>query len=563
MKKLVRARTLTLNLLLLTVFSVLLVALAAASAGAVQITPAPKTYYFTWYDSTPVDGMQGDWIVIGNLENSSANVQVFFGNQAAPRETFTVGAQGRQVISWPNTMGGPVKVISTGGQALVVTQRVLHNGYFNEVPAIMQDNLDSSYYFTWYDFTTQDSMNGNWILIANEDSQAAAVNVYIGSSTVPSRSFNIAPGQFVTPEFPGLMGGPVHVVSSGGQKLLVSQRVLYKNSFNEAMGFPESHLDSVYYFDWYDMTSDFSAGNWVLVANPNNTPVQASVYIGSNPNPRGTYSLGPHRIATPTYAGLMDGPVRVVCTSGCNAGGKLIVSQRMLYKNSFEELQGTPPGGMDTEMDFGWYDMQSPGMKDWQLISNPDPSSGGAAVNVYMGAAASPVYATAISGGGRVTPQFPGVMSGPVNVMSQNGVLLASQRVLYMSTSFNELVGLPRFATGQLAAPMPDMQLLETNAYWASTADYASRKLSVDFRIMNKGQEEALSASIDRVDATNGVTALTALPKALGNIDTPPSGGDAFMIQYYVPQSVQSFHTSVYAHCQDSNGATYYYPAKP
>ncbi len=565
MRKIITARALAWKLLPVVALSCLLAALAiAGSAGAVQIMPGPKTYYFTWYDSTAVDGMQGDWIVIGNLENSAASVQVFFGSSASPRESFTLGPLGRQVVSWPNTMGGPVKVVSTGGQALVVTQRVIHNGYFNEVAAIMNNNLDSSYYFDWYDFTPRDSMNGNWILIANEDNQAAAVNVYIGNGTAPVRSFNLAPGQFVTPEFPGLMGGPVHVASAGGQKLLVSQRVLYKSSFNEVMGFPESRLDSVYYFDWYDMTSDFSAGNWILVANPNNAPVQAKVFIGGNSNPRGTYTLGPHQIVTPTYAGLMNGPVRVVCTSGCAAGGKLIVSQRMLYKNSFEEVQGTPPAGLDTEMDFGWYDEQTPGMQDWQLISNPDPASPGAAVNVYMNASPSPVYSTAIPGGGRVTPQFPGVMNGPVDVMG-GGLLLASQRVLYNSTSFNELVGLPRYATGQQAgAPGPNMQLLSAiNIYWASTADYASGTLSVDFRIMNYGTEEALAASVDRVDANNSVTSVSPLPISLGNIDTLPFQGKTFTIKYHVLQGVQSFHTTVYAHCQDSSGNTYYYPGKP
>ncbi len=558
MKKL-SARTLTFKLLPLVIFTVLLGAAALAGSAGAQGVPASKTYYFTWYDSTPADGMQGDWIIIGNLENSSANVQVFFGDQE--RKQFNLGPLARQVVSWPNTMGGPVKVVSTGGQALIVTQRVIHNGYFNEVAAIMGSSLDSSYYFTWYDFTPQDSMNGNWVLIANEDTQAAAVNVYIGSSPAPARSFNLAPGQFVTPQFPRRMGGPVHVESAGGQKLLVSQRVLYKNSFNEVMGFPESSLDSVYYFDWYDMTSDFSAGNWVLVSNPNNASVQAQVYIGGGANPRGTYTLGPHQTVTPTYPGLMNGPVRVICTSGCSAGGRLIVSQRMLYKNSFEEVQGTPPAGMDTEMDFGWYDEQSPGMKSWQLISNPDPTSPGAAASVYINSTSpNPIYSAAVPGGGRVTPQFPGVMNGPVNVMG-SGVLLASQRVLYNSTSFNELVGLPRYATGQqIGAMMPDLQLLYMNAEWA---DSTSRQLTVEFRIMNYGQKEALSASVDRVDADNGVTAATPLPVSLGDIETVPSHGVTFSITYHIPPGVQSFHTTLYGHCQDSSGTTYYYPSKP
>lgn len=47
-------------------------------------------------------------------------------------------------------------------------------------------------------------------------------------------SGNLAPGQKVTPTFPGTMAGPVEVTTSG--PVMASQRVLWKGYFNEVVG---------------------------------------------------------------------------------------------------------------------------------------------------------------------------------------------------------------------------------------------------------------------------------------------------------------------------------------
>lgn len=51
---------------------------------------------------------------------------------------------------------------------------------------------------------------------------------------------------------------------------------------------------------------------------------------------------------TPTYPELMDGPVRVICTD-CAPGQNILVSQRILFKDAFEEVQGTPPAGLSDQ----------------------------------------------------------------------------------------------------------------------------------------------------------------------------------------------------------------------
>lgn len=85
-------------------------------------------------------------------------------------------------------------------------------------------------------------MAGNWILIANQGVGDATVDVYLGASTTPVETYHIAEGDRVTPQFPEEIDGPVRVTSRGNQPLMVSQRVLYKNSFNELLGLTKASV---------------------------------------------------------------------------------------------------------------------------------------------------------------------------------------------------------------------------------------------------------------------------------------------------------------------------------
>ena len=535
--------------------TLLLAGIMTATAGASTPPPNPQTYYFAWYDSMPAHGITADEIVIGNLQDHTAHADVYLGDEATPRTSVDISGHSSYTVKWDNTMGGPVKVISTGGDALMVTQRVFYKNSFNEVAAIEGDNLDSSYYFTWYDSRAAHGMNGNWLLIANEDSQQATVDVYIGANRVGTYTIN--PGKDVTPVYPETMGGPVHVVSTNGMKLMVSQRVVYHDSFSEVMGYPAGLLDNVYFFTWYDMTGNFSAGDWILISNLNDSTVHASVYVGDSSNPLGTYAIAPHQNVTPTYPSLKNGPVRVVCND-CTKTQKIMVSQRSIYKQSFDEVLGTPPSGLDSEMDFSLYDnVSSEGFNgSWVLISNQ--GVGGAAANVYIGDSPEPKDSFNIGQSGRETPSYPGLKGGPVRVLGDGKPLLASERMLY-NDSFCELVGLPRKLTGQLLPQTPELQLVYIDTGWA---DNETGDLAVSLRIVNQGQGAALGTAVTQVSADSGVKETTPLPLNVGDI--PGSGGySAFTIDYNIPSGLQSFSTTIFAHCKDSSGADYYYPYAP
>ncbi|MCL6105890.1 MAG: hypothetical protein M1309_00830 [Actinobacteria bacterium] len=53
--------------------------------------------------------------------------------------------------------------------------------------------------------------------------------------TPVTRNYSIPHGGNWNPDFPGKMGGPVNVTSTGGP-VLASQRVLWNGYFNEVLG---------------------------------------------------------------------------------------------------------------------------------------------------------------------------------------------------------------------------------------------------------------------------------------------------------------------------------------
>ncbi len=407
------------------------------------------TYYAPWYDDKAENGMNGNWIVVSNLEDTSAAVSIYVGPTKVG--TYDIGPGGRITPEYRGMMDGSVRVISTEGKELLVSQRVLFKDSFNEVVAVRDSDLDSEYRFTWYDYTPASGMNGNWILVGNPStSQNAAVDIYIGQQKMGS--YLVGPGGTITPSFLNKIDGPVRVICTNGQKIIASQRVIYKNAFSEVMGTPVSTLDDEYFFTWYDSKPENGMkGNWVLIGNENqNSAVDVYVEIGGQRVYNGKVPAGGR--VTPQFPGIMNGPVHVGCATCDQYGSTIMASQRVLFKDSFEEVQGTRPADMGDGAVFTWYDLTPPMNGDWILVGNQN-----AAANAYMqvtiGAGGAPMAMAggnntfmAPMGGGNTTPSFPGAMGGPVHVTCADCVpgqqLIISQRVIYKD-SFNEVVGRP------------------------------------------------------------------------------------------------------------------------
>lgn len=394
-----------------------------------NFTPT-KRYYFTWYDQqTP--GLI-DWVLMANpsVGQGSARASVLVGATTFADRDINVGAPAETPM-FPGVMGGPVTIQST--QPLVASQRVLYKNSFNEIAAVTDTALATTYYFTWYDSDRNSGMMGDWILIANMGSSSANVQVYIGG--LLKGTYSIGPGDRVTPWYPNTTDGPVRVVSTNGQPLIVSQRVIYQDSFSEVVGVPEGSLASEYYFPWYDCTPQSNmVGNWILIGNEDTGDAAVDVYIAGQK--KGSYIVPSGGRITPIYRGVMGGPVKVTSTNG----KKLIVSQRVLYMNSFEEVQGLTAADASTDLWFTWYDSQrAHGMNgNWILITNNGASD--AAVDVYIGGSLK--QHVTVPAGGNLPLIYYETMGGPVRVVSTNGQpLLVTQRVIYKN-SFNEIAGM-------------------------------------------------------------------------------------------------------------------------
>lgn len=415
-------------------------------------TPPPEldtVFYFPWYDSRPENGMGGNWLIIGNQGTGTATVEIWIGarrmNDPANPDNhyFTIPEGGRITPSFPDLIGGPVKIISLTEQPLNASQRVIYRETFSEVPGAPAGGLSDSLEFTWYDSRRAGGMFGNWIMIANAGTSSADVEIWVGESLLAeydaAHDNALAPGAIVTPMFAETIGGPVRIVSTNHQPLIASQRVLYQESFNEVMGYPTADLASRYYFNWYDSEkTNGMRGDWLLVANRGFVDADVDVYVGGMLKTR--YSavdgnaIAPGAMVTPSFENLTDGPVEIVSTNE----QPLLASQRVLFRDSFEEVQGVPDTGLATEQLFSWYDSTTASSMggDWIMVTNPGP--GDARVEIYFGP--TPMWDPADPGnlyfdipeGGSITPQFTNTMGGPVRIVSLNGQrLLASQRVLY------------------------------------------------------------------------------------------------------------------------------------
>ncbi len=413
--------------------------------------PAGRHYYWTYFDGLGAT----DWLLFANPASSSRNLGVDLNMQGRSLNLALTGSPAIQpgqtlATSFGGIAGGPVVATSLTGDPAVVSQRILWAGNsLEEVPGMEEGKKSSHFYWPWYDMATPGY--SDWVLVANP-SPADSVHVEIsfrdrGDGSLVVASSDLAPGAIWTPVFPGRMGGPVEVKAflTGGawpddaRDVVASQRVLsnYGRAFNEVPGIPAGELADSYIWTWYDMrTPGFT--NWVLIANPDPTnSVTYQIRIGGVPQPcpPGGCAIEGGAMVTPVFPGLMEGPVEVT------ASAPVICSQRVLAGPSFEEVPGYPAAALVSDYHWTWYDMKSPQSTNWILIANPADNPvnyqiriGGADVPAAMGGSGT------ISPHGKVTPQFPGMMNGPVEVVSTGGNVMVSQRVLW-SGYFNEVLG--------------------------------------------------------------------------------------------------------------------------
>ena len=436
--------------------------LAGNTATASGTFNVSRNYLWAWYDNA--SSGYSDWILMANPAaptNPDLWFDLLIGSLSEPLPSLT-GKQPGQVpygsvltAQYPGVLGGPVKAISTTGAGAVLSQRtLLTSGSLEEVPATDEGSLSDHYYWAWYDASTGTT---DWVMVTNQNPNPVYCEITIAGNRMhdplnPANAyFTIPAGGHIAPTFPGTMGGPLEVqawTDSNKQtaaKVVATQRVLTNNgsAFNELPGTPAAALASSYLWTWYDNKST-GASDWVMVINQSAASIYYEITIAGQLKASGTLTAGAH--ATPQFGGVIGGPVQVSAwtSSTKQTPANVIASQRSLFGPSFEEVPGFPEALLTSDYNWTWYDNKSTGASDWVMVVNPSST---ASIYYEVRIPGQQTASGTLQPGAYVTPTFPGVASGPVEVQAWTdsskqtaAKVIASQRVLW-NGYFNEVVG--------------------------------------------------------------------------------------------------------------------------
>jgi hypothetical protein len=206
------------------------------------------TYWLPWYNNVDLDTQ----LRIANTTNSQATVTVTIGG--VPQPSFNLAAGESTRVSYTGVNDGPVKIVST--QNIVAAERLIYkinnvNTSFSEMMALPANQLNQTYWLPWYNNKDLDTQ----LRFANATNSTATVHIYIGGVEMQGSPFTLLAGESTRQSFANINDGPVQVVSN--QNIVVAERLIYKfngvrTSFTEMMALPNSQLDSIYWFPWYN-----------------------------------------------------------------------------------------------------------------------------------------------------------------------------------------------------------------------------------------------------------------------------------------------------------------------
>jgi hypothetical protein len=318
---------------------------------------------------------------------------------------------------------------------------------YSELMGFPDDQLTTEYWFPWYN-------NGNmWsqLRFGNPNAvDSTTVSVYLGTSLLGS--YPLGPSQSMRIDYPGVNGGPIRVVSSGGVPIIAAERIIYSDgngsvqngnhtSYYELMGFPGNQLTTEYWIPWYN-----NGNMWAQLrfANPSTVDsTTVSVYLG--PTLLGSFMLGPSESTRVDFPG-----VRIVSSGGV----PIIAAERIIYSEggvhtgthtSYSELMAIPGNQLTSSYWFPSYSY--PDGDTWSQLRFGNPSASlSTTVEVHLGGALMGTYALGPSESLRI--DYLGQDNGPLEVSSTDDLpIIAAVRVIQkvagVQTSYSELTGYP------------------------------------------------------------------------------------------------------------------------
>jgi len=398
-------------------------ALSIKSQNLQSSVPPPKRqgfffhtnneFWFTWYD---LQGAQIDNIHFTNPQSVTVTVTVSISDVQV--DSFELGPEQSTYRNYPGVIGGPVHIVSS--QAIWVTQRIVGWNSFKEISALASDMASKEIYYTWYDmkYASWDAIH----FLNPSTIEIATIQIYMAGQYM--QTFTLGPRQATYVTFPGVIGGPVKIVSD--VPIFSTQRIVGWRDFDEVVGTPSWFAFKEHWFTWYDSVN--AQIDHIHFINLGSSTATVTVYIAGVRVDE--FQLDPGASTYKGYSGICNGPVHV------SSDQPIRVTQRIVGWNGFKELFSVPYELMSSRWYFNWYDMK---YARWDAIHITNPTAVQTTVVIAIG---SEIKTFALAPGESEYVTLPGFISGPVLVYTEGGQpIMVTQRILGWG-SFEETVGI-------------------------------------------------------------------------------------------------------------------------
>ena len=306
-------------------------------------------YWLPWYNNVDLDTQ----LRIGNVSNTTANVNISIGGQLMAGSPFTLAPGESTRLSFAGVNNGPVRINSNvnivAAESVIYTVSGVRTS-FSELMAIPTSQLSTTYFLPVYDNVNQDTQ----LRFANVTGGTAHVNVYIGTQLMPGSPFTLGPNASTRVSFVGVNSGPVRIESD--LIIVAAVRVISKanntnTSFSEMMALPSALLNTTHWLPWYN---NVDLSTELRIGNPGNTAASVQVFIGGVQVPGSPFNVPANQSVRKTYTGINNGVVRVV------GSGNIVVSESVIYRvsgvnTSFSEMMALPNALLNVRYWLPWY----------------------------------------------------------------------------------------------------------------------------------------------------------------------------------------------------------------
>ncbi len=307
----------------------------------------PHIYYLPWYDPQPATGSQKSELLISNQGAGEATVNIFVAGKERWHGSIPEG--GREITDLPGAAGGPVKVVCPTGQALAVTHRVTGADFMSETAAAPQESLEPVSVLPWYEPHPGGTGDAS-LVIGNAGGTEAAVDVYMGNLSLPGSlkgHYSVAPNSAAIARLP-VAGGPVRVICTNNQPLVIGLLATFKGSFTEILATGISRLAPDYRLNEDTGPRDQILSNKILLGNPGGEDVRVQLKVGSRLVPdrespeNGFFAVAAGSSRSVQLAPGDDSQIEVSCP-GCRFGEGVAVEREIVRNNSLSYLAGVCP----------------------------------------------------------------------------------------------------------------------------------------------------------------------------------------------------------------------------